>query len=1006
MKYTNPLQRNALALAVSSALAFAFANSAGNIAYAQDTSSIEEVVVTGSRLNTNPNLTSPVPVIRIGEEEIEGRGTLRIEDLVNVLPSVFAGQTSEVSNSSTGTATLDLRGLGPQRTLSLINGRRLPYGSSQISSVNLDLIPSQLVERIDILTGGASAVYGSDAIAGVANFVLKTDYEGLEIDIQGGFSQADNSRSLFSDVLSASGQPIPGSTTDGENGIISITYGKNFADGRGNISAFASYEEQEEILQSDRTFSACTLGASTNPTTSVGGFGCVGSPNFRLFGGPGGFGFQQEDGTITAFQGGPSETFNFGATNFYQRPSERLNLYVSGNYEINEDLEFYSSASYVDNTSDAQIAPTASFGIGAYSINCDNPFIQGGSGPNGTGIALRDTFGCNTPGANGALPGIVSGISASHRNVEGGPRNSNLENSTLRLESGLRGTVGGHWDFDVFSLFSKTDDRSSATNDFIVSNLQQAFFATTDSSGNVVCVDQSNGCVPYNIFQRGADGSSLVSQESLDFLQGVGVVDGETEQVSFGGTIQTNLDNYGISSPWSDAGIGVLFGLEYREDSLASSPDAISQIAGGGFTGVGGATLPVSGEVQVREFFFETQIPIVTDKTFAKELTLNAQYRFSDYDTDGNGVSNSFDTDTYGLSLNWTPVDNLSFRGQFQRAVRAPNVIELFTGQDQGLGNLSAAGVNANGVSLSDPCSSNAPLLSFDQCARTGVTAAQFGTILDVISGQTQTITGGNPLLTPESSDTTTVGVVITPEAIPNLSVSIDYFDITVDDTILAGIPTQVTLDSCLATGDPTFCSLINRAPSGTLAAGGPGFGFTATNLNIAELSTSGVDLQVTYAFETERAGSFNLNYAGTFLDTFDLTPFPNGTPIECAGAFGNACPFDVSPDYRHRAIFGWATPWNVDTALTWRYNSAVDNVTPETAPSIEQRLDSVSYFDLSATFDVGDNISVRAGILNATDEEPPISISAGAPNGNGNTFPGVYDTGRSFFLGLNYNFN
>ena len=963
--------------------------------YAQDDlEEIEETIVTGSRLNTNPNLSAPAPVVTISAEEIDNRGTVRIEDLVNILPQVFPGQAGEVSNGASGTSTLDLRGLGPVRTLTLIDGRRLPYGSSGTPAPNADLIPSQLVERVDLQTGGASAVYGSDAIGGVVNFILKRNYEGLELDVQTGLQQNDNSRSLFSDVLEAGGQPVPGSETDGEYYTVSLTAGRNFQEGRGNITFFGSYDNQEQILQADRTFSACTLGAST-AATSVGGFGCVGSANFRLFGGDGGFFFQEENGDLTPFAGGPEQTFNFGASNFFQRPNERINLFLSSRYDLTDNIELYSKASYVDNESDAQIAPTASFGIGAFSTNCDNPLLNGG---------LLSTFGCDVADENGNLPTIVDGITAAHRNVEGGSRNSRLENSTLRLESGIRGKLNDSWEFDVFSLFAQTDDRSTATNDFIVSNLQQAFFVTTDENGNAVCIDQSNGCVPYNIFQRGPNGESLVTDEALNFLQGVGVVDGETEQINFGGTLQADLGDFGIKSPLTDNGIGFLVGFEYREDSLDVFPDEISQIPGGGFTGVGGATLPVSGEVEVAEIFIETQIPLITDKTFAKELTFNGQYRFSDYETDGNGIANSFDTDTFGLSLTWTPVDSVRFRGQFQRAVRAPNVIELFTGQDQGLPNLNTFGVNANGVALSDPCASNAPILSFEQCALTGVTAEQFGTILDVISGQTQSITGGNPVLDPESSDTTTLGIVITPAGAPNLSISIDYFDISVDDLINSGIPAQTVLNNCLNTGDPTFCSLITRGPGGSLAAGGPGFGFQQTNLNIANLSTTGFDVQTTYSFTTATIGSFDFRYNATFLDEYSFVPFPNGEPVECAGFFGNSCAFDVTPEYRHNATLGWVSPWNVSVNLTWRHFGSADNVTPDTAADVDQRLESVNYLDLGVNFNVGDSINVRAGVNNFTNEDAPISVSSGPPLGNGNTFPTIYETGRSLFLALTYN--
>jgi len=385
-------------------------------------------------------------------------------------------------------------------------------------------------------------------------------------------------------------------------------------------------------------------------------------------------------------------------------------------------------------------------------------------------------------------------------------------------------------------------------------------------------------------------------------------------------------------------------------------------------------------------------------------LTLGAQYRFSDYQTDGNGVANSFDTDTFGLTLNWTPVEAVKFRGQFQRAVRAPNVIELFTGQDQGLPNLNTAGVNALGVAVFDPCATAAPLLSFEQCALTGVTADQFGNILDVIAGQTQSITGGNPLLDPESSDTTTFGVVISPQSAPNFTLSVDFFDISIEDLINNGVPAQITLDNCLA-GDQVFCDLIQRGPGGSLAAGGPGFGFTATNLNIAELETSGVDLQFKYAFDTERAGRFSFDYAGTFVEDFDFTPFAGGEAVECAGSFGNACFFDVVPEYRHRALVSWDSPWLFDATLTWRHTGSVDNVS-EAAPEIDATLDSVNYFDLSVNFNFSDKIKIRTGLINAFNEDPPVSISGGPPQGNGNTFPSIFDTGRQAFVGFNYNFN
>jgi len=352
---------------------------------------LEEIITTGSRLKANPNLAAATPVLSVTGTEGEMRGNVRIEDFVNVLPQVFAGQASEVSNGASGTATLNLRGLGSQRTLVLIDGRRLPYGSSSISSANLDLIPMQMVERVDILTGGASAVYGSDAVGGVANFILKRDFEGVEMGYQYGKSTNSNSDGFWKQVLEAGSQPVPGSASDGKETLVYTLLGGNLENGRGNVTVFASYEDREAILQKDRLISGCALGQD-DTAESHGGYGCVGSANYRLMaGGPNGTGFffQQEDGTMVDWAGGPSQTFNFGPFNFFQRPSERYTIYGKGYVDITDNVEAFADISYTNNFSDAQIAPTASFGLGSYSINCDNPYLQ-----NNPGVALTDVYGC------------------------------------------------------------------------------------------------------------------------------------------------------------------------------------------------------------------------------------------------------------------------------------------------------------------------------------------------------------------------------------------------------------------------------------------------------------------------------------------------------------------------------------------------------------------------------------------------------------------------------------
>ncbi|MEP3890140.1 MAG: TonB-dependent receptor [Hellea sp.] len=1005
-------------LLMSTMLAASVMTMSSTAAHAQDADE-EEIIVTGSRLNVNPNLTAAQPILSISSAEIAARGVVNIEDLTNSLPQISAAQTAEQSNGASGTAQLDLRGLGAQRTLSLIDGRRLPYGDSASVAVNIDLVPTNLVERIEVLTGGSSAVYGSDAVSGVVNFVLKDDFEGAELDLQYGFAQSGNKGDdIFDDVLRNAEVPIPGSVTDGEELTGSITLGANLDDGRGNVVAFASYQNRKDIIGADRSRSACTLGGG-----GTNGFGCVGSSNFRRFNNVADFTptdfFQQEDGTFTPFAGGPAETFNFGASNYFQRPSERFQLYTKATYEVFEGHELFADFGFTENTSDAQIAPTASFGFFARTINCDNPML--GSPVTADGRTAAEAVLLCTPEqiATGLNPdgsrALIGGITATHRNVEGGSRNSRLENQAMRFVGGMRGTFAETWDYEVFGQYSKTKDEDTSTNDFQIDNLAQAIDVVTDANGDAVCFDPSNGCVPYNIFQRGAGGESLVTQEALDFIQGIGITTGETSQLVFGGNVQTDLSNYGIVSPYAEgSGVGFLLGTEFRKDTLDATPDQISQRADGGFTGVGGATLPVSGEVEVFEIFGEIEIPLITGAAFAEELVFNGQYRNSSYDVAGNGITNSFNTDTYGLQLTWAPTTDISFRGQFQRAVRAPNVVELFTGLGLGLPELSEAGtfINANGDEqpIYDPCAGADPAgttgATAAQCANTGVTAAQYGNVPDIAAAQAGGLFGGNPLLTPESSDTFTIGAVFTPSFIEGFTASIDYFDITLEDAIVNGIGAQNIIDNCLEGGEARFCDLINRDAAGSLNSGTSvvnAIGFDLRRLNAAALATSGVDVQVNYLFDFDNDwGDFGVQYASTFLSANDFTAFVGDEVIERAGKFVGRAGQPRS-DYRHRAIFTWDTPVEgLRTNVAWRHNSSVENQgNPDS--EIEGSLRAANYIDVSGQWEFMEGITARAGVNNLFEHRFPVSVSSGpAINGNNNTFPGIYDTGRFVFFGLN----
>lgn len=944
-------------------------------AMAQD---IEEIVVTGSRI-ASPNLVSTSPITVVGQDEIKYQGATRVEDLINSLPQAFAGQSSQVSNGSTGTATVDLRNLGAARTLVLVDGKRLPPGSpgSGGSAPDINQIPGALVERVELATGGASAVYGSDAVAGVVNFIMKDDFEGVAFDYQFSFYQHNNDNAVAS-VVRARNFPLPDdSVTDGFTRDSTVVMGASTEDGKGNVTLYAGYRKIDAILQSERDYSACTVAAgagvwncsgsgTTAPTrilaTAIGGGTAPSDAQVR------------ENGSVSQYTAATG-AYNFGPINYYQRPDERYTLGAFGKYEINENITAYTQLMFMDNQTVAQIAPSGLFGVSA-SIRCDNPMLT----------ATQRTQYC------GSLAGTSNtvGMTLFRRNVEGGGRQSDLQHTSWRMVGGFKGDVGG-WDYDVYGQYARVNFAQTYYNDFSISRASQALDAVRDSSGNIVCRDQSNGCVPYNVFTPGG-----VTDEALAFVQTPGFQRGYTEQKIASGSISKDLGDYGLTFPTASTGIAIAIGAEYREEFLERTVD--TAFATGDLAGQGGPTLGVAGGFDVTELFGEMRVPLVEDVPFIKQLTLDLGYRYSDY-------SNFGGTDTYKLAGDWAPIDDFRIRGSYNRAVRAPNVQELFTPQGLGLFNMDE-----------DPCAGTAPTFTLAQCANMGVTAAQYGRIVENTAGQYNSLDGGNPNLQPETSDTYSIGFVATPTAIDGLTLTVDYFKIKIKD-VISTVPSDLAVNRCGTTGNAAFCSLITRDPTTGSLWIGTVANVLATNVNIASLSTSGIDVDLAYRFDLDDvgladAGSLNFSMVGTWMDTAKSEPLPGEGEYDCVGLHGATCGVPT-PEWRHRLRTTWATPWDANLSLSWRYIDSVNaqgtsdnpllsgNVNP-----LNAKLKAYNYFDLAATFSPIENLSFSAGVNNVFDKDPPLSSALAAVTGNGNTYPGVYDSmGRYVFMGAQVKF-
>lgn len=966
------LRKNRLTMAVSAALGMTAAAVMPTAANAQDEQLVEEVVITGSRIQ-KANLVASSPVTQVDAEAFKYTGTTRVEDLISDLPAVYPGQSSGLANGSTGTATIDLRNLGDNRTLVLVNGRRLPPGSPIAGGTGSDInqIPGALIERVEVLTGGASSTYGSDAVAGVVNFIMVDDFEGVKLDVQYSGYQHDNDSSHYKRLLAADvafEQP-DSSVNDGEISDVSFVIGANLDGGRGNVTAYATYRKINEVRQGDRDYSACSADGSDLPADqSCGGSSTLPDGRFTDFGTVADLGTGSFDYIVQGDQFVPRDgkLYNYAPDNFFQRPDTRYTGGAFGRYEINEHVEVYSELSFMDDRSNAQIAPSGAFFVTS-SLSCGNPLLS----------QQQFDLVC---GDFGLGEDDFQSLFLGRRNVEGGFRNDDIRHTSFRGVFGARGDINDTWRYDVYGQYAEVSLEQTYNNELSTTKIVRALDAVDDGNGNAVCRSATGdqpvdaACVPWDLFTEGG-----VTQDQIDYLVLPLFARGTTDQKVVSGYVAGNLGEYGIQLPAADTGVDIVLGAEYRSENLEYNPD--NGYTSGDGAGQGGSIKGVQGGYDVTEFFTEISIPLIENADFAKELVLDLGYRYSDYSTDE-------ETNTYKVALGWAPSEDLKFRGSFNRAVRHANIRELFRPQSLGLFDMD-----------SDPCSGANPERSFSDCARTGVTQQQYGNIADSPAGQYNEFTGGNPDLQPEESDTYSVGFVWTPESIDSLVVTVDYFDIEIEGAI-AAVTSEFILTSCLDSGDAQFCDAVQRGPNtGTLWIGNDQI--QSLDENIGFFSTTGVDYQIEYTLGVGDMGSVEFNNVGTYLTEWDQQEVV-GEPIEdCNGQWGGSCG-QPTIEFQNNLRATWITPWQLALSAQWRHMDGIDDITGR-----GWDLDSIDYLDLSGIWDITEMISVRAGVTNLTDEEPPTADAPGPGlGGNGNTFPGTYDAlGRYWFVGATLQF-
>jgi iron complex outermembrane recepter protein len=914
---------------------------------------ITEVVVTGSRI-ARPDIEASTPVQVLSGQAIDMAGSQNIADIIATLPAVgtpgLSRTNSNFLTSANGVSTVNLRNMEDQRTLVLINGRRVVAGVGGTSIVDVNNIPTDLIESVQVLTGGASAVYGSEAVAGVVNFILKDDYEGLNFRGQTG----------------ASGEG------DAERHMFSLTGGMNIGD-RGNITGNVQYDRDFGLRSRNRAISANDIPARSGfppqgrfPLESDWTFG----PDNQL-----------KDTFDT-----PVDGFNRNAERYIAVPLERTLVTLLGNYHLTDSVKLFGEASYSKMKSNSSLEPLATDNSDAVlpdgtvlpGLSRDNPFIPAPI------LAEMDQVAADT-GEEVFLPMIkrMNGVfDRSNRN----------DRDFYRGVVGLSGDFGSDWHWETYYERSQTKD-ATASETALRDRYYFALDAIADPvTGQPICRDaaaRAAGCAPFNPF-----GFNSVSQDAANYITAGGIKD------TFDAKVTQQVVAANITGPVFELPAGevkIAAGAEYRKEE---SEEIFSAETQAGNT-MGNALSNTVGEYDVKEAYVETIVPLLSDAPFARSLDFEAAYRFGDYSTVGT-------VDSWKAGVTWAPIGDVRFRAVYSVATRAPNIGELFSGANQTF------------ETVPDPCEQavNEAGPVGDYCRSIPGIAQQIATTggFAYTLGDDQSMEGrnlSNPDVKEEKAKTWTVGVVLTPQAFRNFTMSVDWFQIKVDDAITL-VARDFILNSCVnSLGTDPLCARITRENVGTPRPRTPGtvFSIDTLPLNAAAIETSGVDVALGYALEFGGAQRLNVSLAYTYLDKLTLQQNSSLPPENEKGQLDG--PGRLGAGFEHRANLGLTYAWDRFSA-TWRMNylSAIKDTLEENGPTVPPNVNdigSVVYHDMQARYEFGADreYAVYAGADNVFDKKPPVLGQDAQSEITGTeTAADTYDPfGRMWYAGVEVTF-